>query len=377
MDEIAEKLKMDPIDFRKKNFTKINQMQKMPYSSKGLDQCYQLGAETFGWIAKRAASAKGNRAKKRGVGMSSVYWTGGGRVPSQAIVILQPDGAAELVAGIAAIGTGSETVLVQIAAEELGIAPEKIRIKYGDSEGTPYFDTSSGSRTVPQVGPAVRAAAADAKRQLLDRVASWLKVQPEDLEMKGDDISIKKDSGKNISYNEAVKKIGNDFIIGTGRRNSNLEGYALNTFGAHFAEVEVDTETGEVRLIQAVCAHDSGRWINPLTSESQIQGGFLQGAGMALTEERILDSGTGIQLNADFHQYRTPTSFDLPETITPVLVEVLDPNTNIDAKGLGEPPNVGPGGAIANAIYHATGVRIREYPITPNRILAALKERKI
>jgi xanthine dehydrogenase YagR molybdenum-binding subunit len=148
---------------------------------------------------------------------------------------------------------------------------------------------------------------------------------------------------------------------------------AIGIFGAHFVEVEVDVETGQVRVLRAVCAHDSGRWINPLLAESQVQGGFIQGMGMALYEERIMDTRLGMMLNDSMLSYLTPTIMDAPEQLIALEIPVIDQSNSINAKGLGEPPLVGAGAAIANAIFNATGVRIREYPITPNKVLTALK----
>ena len=162
-------------------------------------------------------------------------------------------------------------------------------------------------------------------------------------------------------------------VIGKGKRLDNPKGRKVDIFGAHFVEVEVDTVTGSVRVLRAVLAHDSGRPINALTYESQVQGGFLMGLGMALFEERIIDAETGVQVNADYHGYCCPTALDVPDQVTVIPIETHDLSTNINAKGVGEPPTAGAGGAIANALYNAIGVRIRDYPITPNKVLQALK----
>src|SRR5262249_2598727 len=160
--------------------------------------------------------------------------------------------------------------------------------------------------------------------------------------------------------------------IGVGTRHPKGEGLEGQTFGAHFVEVEVDADTGQVRVLRAVCAHDAGRWINPLLAGSQIQGGFIQGMGMAFYEERIMRPPIGMMLNNHMHEYMIPTILDTPAQLVVLDAQILDQSNSINVKGLGEPPLVGAGAAIANAIYNAIGVRIRHYPITPNKILTAL-----
>lgn len=374
IDELAEKVGMDPIKFRMKNYAERDPVKNLPYSSNGLAQCYQQGAEAFRWEARKPGSV-GSGPQKRGIGMGTALWPGASTEQSQALVIIQNDGTAQVLAGIANIGVGAETIFAQIAAEELGIKPENITVSYGDTATNPYtINSSYGSRTTFFSGPAIRNAAADAKRQLLAMAAASLEAPASELDIKDGRIFVKSNAAKGIPLTDITKKVGRELIIGTGKRPANPAGYEIEIFGAHFAEVEVDTETGQVKLLRAVCAHDCGRWINPLTAESQIQGGFLFGAGMALTEERIMDKRYGIQLNRNLHEYGILTSLDVPDTLQALDPEVLDISNNINAKGLGEPPTTGAGGAIANAIYNAIGVRIRDYPITPNKILAALEK---
>jgi xanthine dehydrogenase YagR molybdenum-binding subunit len=161
-------------------------------------------------------------------------------------------------------------------------------------------------------------------------------------------------------------------IIGKGLRGPNPPGLSINTFGAQFAEVEVDTETGQVRVLRVVAAHESGRILNPLTASNQVEGGVTQAVGFALYEERVLNSATGRMVNANLHDYRLPTSEEIPE-IEAVFVPMSDPiANNIGCKGLGEPPIIPTAGAIANAVYDAIGVRITELPMTPSRVLARL-----
>lgn len=372
IDEVAEKLGMDPIEFRKKNYTDVDQMHNEPYSSIGLLESYEMGAKAFGWNPQKPGSTAG--PKKRGSGVGALLWHGTATEQSQAAVVLQADGTAQLLAGMSNIGCGTETVLCQVAAEELGIPADAVTISLGDTANHPYTVNSSyGSRTVSLASPAVRNAAADAKRQLIGLAARLMNNKAEELELVDGRIRSKSDSSKGMAFKDVTAKMGRELIIGTGRRPANPTGYSVELFGAHFVEVEVDTETGHVQVLRAACAHDCGRWLNPRLAESQIQGGFIQGMGMALTEERIMDRRSGHQLNANLHEYGLPTSMDVPAQIVAIDPGTLDLATNTNVKGMGEPPVTGAGGAIANAVYNAIGVRIRDYPITPNKILAALK----
>jgi xanthine dehydrogenase YagR molybdenum-binding subunit len=372
MDEVAERLGMDPIEFRKRNYTEADQIHNEPYSSNGLLRCYELGAKAFGWNPPRPGSTAGPR--KRGVGVGAVIWHGTGTEQSQVTVVLQADGTAQLLAGISNIGAGAETSLCQVVAEELGIPAEAVNLSLGDTANHPYtINTSAGSRTTSVASPAARNAAADAKRQLIALAARLMNAEAKGLELVDGQIRSKSDPGKFMAFKDVAAKMGRELIIGTGRRPANPKGYSVWLFGAHFAEVEVDTETGQVRVVRAACVHDAGRWLNPKIIESQIQGGFLQGMGMALTEERIMDHRSGHQLNTNLHEYSVPTSMEVPAQIVAIDPGTLDLATNTNVKGLGEPPLVGAGGALANAVYNAIGVRIRDYPITPNKILAALK----
>jgi CO/xanthine dehydrogenase Mo-binding subunit len=221
-------------------------------------------------------------------------------------------------------------------------------------------------------GPAVRAAAFEAKRQLLALAARELGVTLDTLTITDEHIVSRGNPTPRVPLREITRKMGRELIIGVGKRHPKVEELEVQTFGAHFVEVEVDAVTGQVRVLRAVCAHDVGRWINPLLAESQIQGGFIQGMGMALYEERIMDTRVGMMLNNSMHEYLIPTILDPPDQLVALDAQTLDQSNSINVKGLGEPPLVGAGAAIANAIYNAIGVRIRDYPITPNKLLTAL-----
>lgn len=372
MDQTAEKLGLDPIVLRMKNYSLKDQVEGVPYTRKALDQCYQQGAEKIAWEHRNKSPGKKRALICQGIGMASQIWGGGGGPPAYAIIKINPDGTANLLTGSQDIGTGSKTVFAQIAAEELGIPANDITVTLADTETTPYAPNSSGSRTVASVGPAIRSAAADAKRQLLDLAGSILGIKAEELVIGDGQVYSKRTPTQKVSLKEIARKMGNNMIIGMGSRGPNPPQAAINTFGAQFAQVEVNTGTGEVRVLKVVSVHDVGRVINPVTLNNQIEGGIVQGVGYGLMEEMVWDKGTGIMLNPNLHAYKLPTILDIPEVVAGVA-EGADPANNIGAKGVGEPPVIPTAPAIANAIYNAIGVRLKELPITPDKVLKSLR----
>ncbi len=383
MDELAGKLGMDPLELRIRNHAERNQPRDMPYSQKHLLEAYEQGATAIGWKGRRdtaSPTATGGRhaasGTVRGIGMASQGWGGGGSPPSYALVRLNPDGTFDVMTGTHDLGTGTKTVMTQVAAEELGVGMDRIHITIGDTLTCPYSLLSAGSLTVPSVGPTVRAAAHDAKRQILDIAGSLLDVDPGRLSVADGVISDSGDSSRTVSVDEIAAKIGNYMVIGKGARGPNPSDVSVNTFGAQFAEVEVDTSTGEVRVLRVVAAHELGRVLNPLTLSSQIEGGVFQAAGLALMEERVLDPATGRFVNPNFSEYRLPTTFDVPKVESLFIGPPDEQSNNTGAKGAGEPPIIPTAAAIANAVSSAIGVRIRELPLTRERVLAALKERR-
>jgi xanthine dehydrogenase YagR molybdenum-binding subunit len=319
MDVLARELAMDPLDLRLRNYASTNQGRGTPYSAKRLDECYRVGAERFGWwVRPGAAGAEGRghtsfgggvpspRAKdgrfRRGFGMASQIWGGGGGPPAYAMVRLEPDGSAEVLTGTQDLGTGSRTVFAQIAAEALGARLESVRVVIGDTERTPYTGNSWGSITVASVGPAVRMAAEDARSQLLEAAAGMLDTTP-DLLIARDGVVLGARGSRSLTFAEIGSRLGDVMIVGHGSRGPNPDDTTLSTFGAQFAEVEVDVETGIVRVLRIVAVHDSGRIINPELAESQLHGGIIQGTGYALFEERIVDHASGLPLNPNMHDY--------------------------------------------------------------------------
>jgi xanthine dehydrogenase YagR molybdenum-binding subunit len=373
MDELARALAMDPLDLRLKNYAGGDQSKDRPYTTpESLRLCYEKASEAFGWRAYQHPAPAG--PKRRGIGMAAHDWGGSGYPPGYAWVKLNSDGTVEVVTGTQDIGTGTRTALTQVAAEELGIPMEQIVLHLGDTAGGPYAPVSSGSATQATIGPAVRAAAADAKRQLLEAAAVMLEAEPDRLALHDGTISVAGEPHRRMAVKDVTSKIAPHMIQGRGARGPNPEGKSVRTFGAQFVEVEVDTETGAVTVVRVVAAHDCGRIVNPTLVESQVVGGVTQGIGFALSEERIVDAATGIVLNANLEEYKVPTVADIP-AITFVPVDLADPEANnTGAKGIGEPPLVPTAPAIANAVFDAVGVRIRVAPLSRRRLLEALAE---
>jgi CO/xanthine dehydrogenase Mo-binding subunit len=377
IDMIAHKLNLDPIELRNRNDAQVDQTTNEPYASKGLAECYKLGAEKFLWEEKRRRTSDPTSTKKYGVGVASQIWGGGGGPPATAIVKINQDGSINLLTGAADIGTGTRTVMAQICAEELGVPVEKINVTNADTETTPYTLPSYGSITLASSGPAVRSAANDAIKQLFDIAAGSLGVKPEELSSQNGHIFVAAQPERKIKFEAAAAAMPERNLIGRGYRGPNPKGQALNAFGAQFCEVEVDTQSGEVKVSKFVAAHDSGRVINPQTFASQIKGGITMGTGYALCERRLIDQNTGIHVTASLLEYRPPTSLDAPIDIEVYSVDVPYLANSIGAKGVGEPPLIATAPAIANAVFNATGVRVKSNPITPEKIIEGLKQLKV
>jgi xanthine dehydrogenase YagR molybdenum-binding subunit len=368
MDILAAQLDRDPLDLRLRNYAEEDQVRGRRYTAKRLRQCYELGAEKIGW-ASRSGGAPSERTKRRGIGMASQVWGGAGGPPAYAVVRLNPDGTADVVAGTQDIGTGTKTVLAQIAAETLGLPLTAVRMSIGDTRDAPYGPVSAGSMTISSVGPAVRSAAVDVREQLKQLAEEVLKVPPDRLAVKDGLIFDRSSPGQAKPVSEVLARFGNTMLIGRGSRGPNTTEATIRTFGAQFAEVEVDVALGDVRLLRLVAVHDFGRVLNPLLARSQIEGGVIQGLGYALMEEQLRDEDTGITLNSNFEEYLIPTAMDMPR-IEVYTIDEADPAANsLGGKGLGEPPVIPTAAAIANAIYDATGVRLTSLPMTAWRLL--------
>jgi xanthine dehydrogenase YagR molybdenum-binding subunit len=279
--------------------------------------------------------------------------------------------------GASDLGTGTKTVMAMVVSEELGVPIEKIQIEHADTGTTQYATPSGGSKTVPTESPAVRAAAVEIKRQLLELAGRELKANAADLILKKGEIFLKDELSKKIKITSLSELKRRGVLLGVGYRGPNPEGKVVNPFAAQFCEAEVNTRTGEVRVLRFLSSNDSGRVMNRLTFDNQVIGGITMGLGLALTEVRILDGKqTGKMVNRNWHDYKLPTALDVPAKIEslPIELEDLEANTT-GAKGLGEPVTIPTAAAIANAVYHAIGIRVTATPINPIKLSQLLSRR--
>jgi xanthine dehydrogenase YagR molybdenum-binding subunit len=378
MDELAAALDMDPLELRRKNYSTRNLGDSgLPYSTKGLDGCYELGAKAIGWERRNRQPGGGDGAGtvRHGIGVATSIWFGAGVPGTLADIVLYPDASVEVVCGTQDIGTGTRTHMAVVAAETLGLGPKDITVKLGNSD-YPWAPLSGGSLTTPSVAPAVRDAALKAVDRLKAVAAARLKVAADDVVMGDRKFFAKSAPEKTVAFADVYRDLRRETVFHGERTGFPQNEYAFNTFGAHFAEVEVDVETGRVRVLKYVAAQDSGQIVNKLTAESQVVGGVTQGLSAGLFEERIMDDTTGTVVNPNLRDYKIATSLDIPE-ITPLFVDVFDPRiNNLGVKGLGEPARVPSSAAVANAVYNAIGVHVREIPMTPKRVLEALKKKE-
>jgi len=369
LDELAAKLDLDPLELRRRNYADHDLVEGRPFSSKNLLDCYRL-AEPH-WARRKEVRARSDDVWKRGVGLASQVWYGGGGPPSYAWIRVGSDGRATVVTAMQDIGTGTRTAMAQIAAEELGVPLNQVRVELGDSARGPFASISAGSSTTPSMGPAVRAAAADAKRQLIEIAAQRYHLEERVLEIKDGQV-ISADGGS-WPLEEVTGLLEDAQILGKGARGPNPTGMRVLTFGIQVAEVAVDVETGEVRVERIAAIHDVGRIINPLGAKSQVEGGIIQGLGHTLSEERLLDPQSGGTLTQTLDAYKLPTIADVPEIISEFVDKPDEHLTNLGSKGLGEPPIIPTAAAIANAIRDATGADIHSLPITREEMLRALR----
>jgi CO/xanthine dehydrogenase Mo-binding subunit len=366
---LAAKLELDPLELRRINYAD-GEPDGRSFSSKNLMECYRM-AEPH-WERRHEVRARSEGSWKRGAGMASQVWFGGGGPPSYAFVRVNQDGRVTVITAMQDIGTGTRTAMAQIAAEELGVPLDRVEVVLGDSARGPYASISAGSSTVPSMGPAVRSAAADAARQILELAAQRFDKEQRVLSLKGGNI-VSQDGGS-WPLGQICELLGDGQILGTGARGPNPTGMRVLTFGVQVAEVAVDVETGEVRVERVAAIHDVGRIINPLGARSQVEGGIVQAIGHTLSEERLIDPQSGTVLTQTLDAYRMPTIADVPEIVAE-FVDVPDKHlTNLGSKGLGEPPIIPTAAAIANAIRDATGADVRSVPVTREEMLRALRE---
>ena len=376
MDTLAEKIAMDPVEFRLKNISMVCGVDSnKPYTSIGLPDCLRQGAKAFGWTEARA-KARRDGPSVRGVGVASGMWGYLAPPISTAVVRFFADGSVNLNIGAADIGTGTRTIMAQVVAEELGVPMAQIEVENADTGTTQFSDGAGGSKTCMIDSPAVRAAALEVKARLVEMASAQLNVPAADLKLANGEVS-----GPGGNPKIAVGRLrglqSQRVVVGVGTRAPHPADKAVRPFGTHFAEVEVNKRTGEVRVVRMLAAQDSGRVMNLLTYQNQVLGGMTQGIGFALTEHRVLDSNTGKMVNRNLHDFKIPTAMDVPADLTVLPIDPHDTEVNsTGTKGLGEPALVPAAAAIANAFYHATGVRLPRAPITPRAVIEVLNGKR-
>lgn len=372
MDEMAVALKMDPIEFRLRNHTDTDPHENKPFASKALRACYEQGAKAFGW-EKRSAEPRSMRDGNILIGWgfaTSTYPTN----RQAASVKARMDRRGDVVVQCATqdIGTGTYTVMTQVASDTLGVPMHRIRFELGDSD-LPPSPVSGGSQTVASVAPAVQAACQALVEQikdmaLTDKSSGWQGRTRDVLQVRDGQVV---GSDRRMSIADLLDHAGRRFVEAEARTQPGDEkkNFSMHAFGAQFAEVRVDPDLGEIRVSRFVGAFDAGNILNTKTARSQLIGGITYGIGMALLEETLVDSETGRIVNTNVAEYLMPVNADVPDIQT-IIVANDDKNSNpLGAKGIGELPMVGVAAAIANAVYHATGVRVRKVPIRIEDVL--------
>ncbi len=378
MDIIADKLGIDPLKFRLSHVYEEGDAHNTGQilHSEGLKECLTKVAEEMDWGEK-------NLGKDQGRGIACMERAVKTPFGSAAFVKVNEDGSVNVLSSTTEVGQGSSTILCQIVAEELGVPLERVRKASPDTAFTPFDASTTSSRSTFHMGNAVKMAALDAKEQIIKMAAEMLEASPDDLMIKEGNVFVKGMPERPLSIEKILKENygTSGTVLGRGnffpRVSEGPVEYYSNTMafyllGAHGVEVEVNRKTGQVKILKIYGAHDTGKAIHPASCAGQIQGGVSIGFGFALLEE-ILFKG-GHVLNPSFLNYKIPSALDAPETL-PILVECAHPDGPYGAKGMGETTNVPTPPAIANAIYNAVGVRIKDLPITPDKVLRALKKK--
>ncbi len=375
MDELAYALKIDPLELRLINYAEVDPESGKPFSSKELRECYRLGAEKFGW-KKRQFEPRSMRDGRLlvGWGIATGVW-GAFQMPAAALITLRVDGTAQVASATSDIGPGTYTVMTMIAAEYLGLKLEQVKFELGDTK-FPRSPSQGGSWTTASVGSAVRGAALAIGTKLLalanQEPNSPLKgAAAADVEMLDGRLRLKSDPSRFVNISGVMKRNGLTAITETfeSRPSEEREKYATLAHGAQFIEVKVDPDVGTVHVTRAIEVTASGKIMNPKASHSQEIGGVVWGIGMALQEATEIDHRYGRIMNPNLQHYHVPVNADILEIET-IFVEEDDKIVNaLGVKGMGELGMVGIPAAIANAVFHATGKRIRDLPITPDKLL--------
>jgi xanthine dehydrogenase YagR molybdenum-binding subunit len=370
IDEMAFALRMDPLAFRLANYAERDEQEDKPFASKGLRQCYSRAAEKFGWSRRdpRPGSMRDGRILV-GWGMAtSTYPTN--RRPCQARIRLNANGTVLVQSGVQDLGTGTYTIMAQCAADRLGVDITRVSAQLGDSRFPPG-PVSGGSATAASVIPAVEAAVEALRTRFATLAANdprFASVPPTDIKLEKFDLVA---PGLRVPVREIMQRSGVSYVDaeGSAEPGAAYKAHSCHAFGAQFAEVRIDPDFGTIRVSRMVSCFEVGRLLNARTGRSQLLGGIVFGIGMALQEETLIDRATGRIVNANIADYHVPVNADVPD-IEVLTVDAPDLATGaLGAKGAGELPMVGVAPAIANAVFHATGRRVRKLPIRVEDVL--------
>lgn len=363
IDELAEKLGIDTLALMDGNDEHPARREER-----------RQGAERIGWHRRHPPGRDPQAPEgpiRRGIGVGQAVWYRINSMDSGCEVRISQDGSVEALSAVQDIGGGIKTAIAQVVAEELGLAPQDIVVRVGDTNYPPG-PPSGGSMTTSSLTPAVRNAAYQAKLRFLEEIAGALGLPADEVELSGGLIHVRTPPARTLTFQQAAARLRTEVVAARAMRSPEYGDRGMDFLGGvQFAEVAVDIETGVVKVERVVAVHDCGRPINPLAIESQINGGILQGISYALYEDRRLDRATGRMVNPNLEQYKILGAMETPE-IEVLLLENYLARSSTDAGGIGEPATIPTAAAVANAIYNAIGVRVRELPITPARVLAAL-----
>jgi xanthine dehydrogenase YagR molybdenum-binding subunit len=383
MDELAYAAGVDPIELRLRNYAERDENEGRPYSSKELRACYRQGAERFGWSRRNPVPRSMREGRELvGWGMASGIWEAQ-TIPTSARAVLTIDGKLEVACATADIGTGTYTILTQIAADALGLPMERVTTKIGDSS-LPAAFPEGGSTAAASAGSAVQAACFSVREKLFHHArkindSPLANASLEHVTFANGRMALTSDPTRSVTFAEAMRAGAVGRIEGDGKGGPSMIGmmmrmmitgapYASYTHSAVFAEVRIDEELGVIRATRIVNAVAAGKILNPKTARSQILGGVVWGIGMALHEDSMLDHRLGRFMTHNIADYHIPVNADIHE-IDVLFIEEHDNGNPLGAKGVGEIGVVGTAAAIGNAVYHATGVRVRELPITLDKII--------
>ena len=374
MDELAVALKLDPVELRLHCYSDRDQNENKPFRSKALRECYRQGAEAFGWDKRNPAPrSMRDGGDLVGWGMATGVWEAL-QAPITVRIVLTANGHAEVACATSDIGTGTYTIMAQVAADMLGLPLDNISIKLGNSS-LPQSPVEGGSWIATSVANCI-AITADAVRDELLRLAKQVPNSPladaaaGEVTLADGKLVSKRDASRTVSIADAMRQGKLDRIAQEKSTNpEHDQTHANNTHAAHFVEVKVDEQLGVVRVTRAVSAVAAGRILNPKTAGSQILGGVVWGIGMALHEEALIDEAFGRIMNANIAEYHVPVHADIHD-IKLIFVDEPDDSNALGLKGVGEIGIVGVAAAVANAVYHATGKRVRHLPITLDKLLA-------